>query len=137
MYDCLTCYDCPMKARGFTLIEVIIAVVVVGMLVVLASTLVQAVGLTRHAKNKDVAAKVAESKLESLRAVGYEQLPAGTPFTDPLLEVLPDGVGSFTVDDFSSTTKHVIVTVSWSDPGATSQTTLTISTLVAKVGGIQ
>lgn len=126
-----------MKLRGFTLIEVVIAVVIVGMLVVLASTLVQAVGLTRHAKSKDVAAKVAESKLESLRAVGYEQLPAGTPFSDPLLDTLLDGTGSFTVDDFSSTTKRVVVTVSWSDPGATTPSTLTISTLVAKVGGIQ
>lgn len=123
--------------RGFTLIEVLISVVVVGMLIVLASTLIQAVGLTRHAKNRDVAAKVAESKLESLRAVGYEQLPEGTPFSDPLLETLPDATGSFTVSDFSSTTKRVVVTVSWSDPAASAPSTLTISTLVAEVGGIQ
>ncbi len=125
------------RARGFTLIEVLLTVLLVGMLIVLSGLLVETIGLARHERYASAAAGAAEGELESLRAVGYDQLPASGPFSDDALARLPGGTGSFTVSAYDDTTKQVTVTVSWTDRTSDSPTSVTLSTLIAKTGGLK
>lgn len=122
-------------SRGFSLIEVVVSIFVIGVSVVLSANLLHAVPLSRQAKNQDIALKVAVNKLEEIRAAGYENLPASGPFSDPLLTALVSGAGIVEISTYNARTEEVEVTVEWNQAGATS--TITLSTLVTEVGGLK
>lgn len=130
-------YHAGMHApRGYSLIEVVIALFIVGVIIVLSTAMLRAAPLTKRASSEQIALKIAENEIETLRAVGYSSLPASGAFTDSLMTSIPSGSGTIAISDFNSTTKQVGVTVSWQNPNA-STTSITLTTLVAKVGGLK
>lgn len=125
------------RARGFTLIEVVLTVILVGMIIVLSSLLVKTISLSRHERYVSTATSIAQGEIESLRAVGYDQLPASGPFSDDALTQLPSGTGTFEVSAYDDATKKVIVTVSWTDVSSNTSPSVMIATLIAKTGGLK
>jgi prepilin-type N-terminal cleavage/methylation domain-containing protein len=125
-----------MSTRGFTLIEVTIAVFLIGFLAVLAGSISTAAPLARHVKLENVALVIAADKIEELRALGYADLPASGSFSHTSLSTLPSGTGEYTVSTYNSRTKQVVVTVTWVEAGAIATTSASLTTLVTEIGGL-
>lgn len=121
------------KCSGFTLIEVLMAVLVVGTLVALFSVTIGVSRLTRDMKYEDIALRVASHELEAQRALGYAT-SSSRILTDTLLTELPSGAGSTTVAAYNDRTKQVTVSVSW-DGGANDRS-ITLTSLITELGGL-
>lgn len=120
---------------GFSLIEVVITIAIVGLMILVYQGIVSNVILTRTAQNKDIALKIASYKIEELRATGYGSLPASGSFSDSLLNSIPSGTATIAVTTYSQKVKQVAVTVSWTEPNS-SQISVVLTTLIADSGGL-
>lgn len=123
--------------RGFTLLEVVISIFVVGVAVTLASTLLSVIPLARHTKYEDIALKIAANEIETLRALGYENLPAPGPLSNTLLLDLPSGAGTVSMSDYNDNTKEVTASVFWSEPSGPATSTVSLTTLITTIGGLK
>jgi prepilin-type N-terminal cleavage/methylation domain-containing protein len=121
--------------RGFSLIEVVIAVAIVGATLAALAALISVVPLTRDTHHADLALTIAEDEIGALRAAGYAALPASGSFSHPLLAELPAGTTTLAVVDYNDGTKQVDVTVSWQDPGQETRA-VSLTTLVTETGGL-
>jgi prepilin-type N-terminal cleavage/methylation domain-containing protein len=124
----------PERTRGFSLVEVIVTVFILGVALVVSHALYLGAPLAHSANNQDVALNIAQNELEGVRALGYASLPVSDAFADDLLASLPAGSGSVTVSAFNAGTKRVVVTVSWTERGKAQS--LSLSTLITKAGGL-
>lgn len=125
------------KIRGFTLIEVIIAVLIVGVMLILLGAVTRSNALIRISKNQGVALSIARNKLESLRIGGYSAIPMSGSFADNLVNSLPlTATTTLTVSEYNNKTKEVTVGVVWRDPGSTASSTVSLSTLITETGGL-
>lgn len=125
----------PIVRRGFTLIEVVIAIFVIGSTVALYAAGLKTFAVTRSAGHGEVALRIAEGKLEALRAAGYAAVPTSGSFSDPALGTLPSATGTLAVSDSNAKTKRVTVTVSWQE-STTSPRSVSLSTLITQTGGL-
>lgn len=121
--------------KGSSLIEVLIAIFVIGMLVALYGVGVTALSLSREAAHKDIALHAASQQLETLRSGGYNSLPASGSFSNSQTALLLNGIGSTTISVYNSTTKKVDVSVLWRE-GKFGTTSVSISTLITQTGGL-
>src|SRR3989344_2681890 len=95
-------------AKGFSLIEVTVAIGIVGLMIVSTSLLLQRIPVSgRETRDQDLALKIAREEVETLRAGGYAALPVSGAFTDPLLTSLASSSASLTVADYNDDTKEV------------------------------
>jgi prepilin-type N-terminal cleavage/methylation domain-containing protein len=122
--------------RGFTLIEIMVAVCIIALAGMLTGTMLQATALARHIRYEDLATKIASNQLESLRAARYVALPASGSFSNALLTSLPSGTGSTTITVVNSFTKQITVGVSWKDPGRSNTSYVGVTTLMTQYGGL-
>lgn len=122
-------------AGGFSLLEVIIAVAVIGTMIVATGTLLGRIPVEgREVRDQDLALKIARDELGFLRDSGYAALASGS-FDNTLLEALPSGTGTISVTDFNARTKQVVVRVSWYGAQAIPRE-VTLATLVTETGGL-
>ncbi len=121
--------------RGFSLVEMLISILMISAAVAVGTLVIGAIKGSRDAAYENTAFRVANSKLDDLRAGGYAALPASGTFTDPALALLPQGSASTTVTTWNSKTKQVVTGVSWSASDGTTRYT-TITTLITQVGGL-
>lgn len=120
---------------GFTLVEVLVAILVVGVLVALYGVGVMTTSLTREAAHQDVALHAASQQLGSLRMGGYTALPSSGSFSNTQVTQLPSGAGAMTISALNSKTKQVVVTVSWQEAGRGSRS-VSLSTYITETGGL-
>lgn len=124
------------RSRGFTLIEVLIALLVIGAMVALYATVLGLFPLTRTTEHKAVALRIAEHKLADLRANAYAALPTNGSFTDSQFTLLPENAtGTIAVAAVNAKTKQVSVTVEWREPGKATST-ISLSTFITETGGL-
>lgn len=123
-------------SRGFTIIELLVSLFIIAAVILLASAILSTTPVSRNARNQDLALKVAETELAELRATEYDSLPVSGAFTDALLTSIPGSAGSITVTDIGSTTKSIMVTVSW-QPTTGGTQSVSLTTIVARTGGLQ
>ncbi len=91
--------------------------------------------VTRDAAYENAAFRIADSKLDELRADGYTALLAGGSFSNQELANLPQGQASTSVTNLNVKTKQVAVGVSWlGGNGSTRYVSLT--TLITQSGGL-
>ena len=121
---------------GVTLIEVLIAIFIIGAVLVLYQTSLNTSTLARESKNQETALLIASNKIQEVRAAGYDSVPATGSFADTQLASLPSGTASLTNTAFNATTKQVTVVVQWFDARSATTKDLTLSTLVASAGGL-
>lgn len=122
-------------ARGFTLIEVIIALFIVSVGAVCATIAVTMIKGTRESTYRSTAIRIAETELNELRAGGYASLPSSEAFTSAELSGLPQGVASTTVTTWNAETKQVTTGVAWQ--GTDDRTHyVSLHTLVTETGGL-
>jgi prepilin-type N-terminal cleavage/methylation domain-containing protein len=121
---------------GFTIIEVIVTLFIMGTILVLYQASSNTIVSTTETKNEDIALRVATTELQTLRAGGYSSLPASGTFTDTQLTSIPSGAASMTLSDYNATTKQVTVTVTWADPRTSKTKNVSLTTLIANSGGL-
>jgi prepilin-type N-terminal cleavage/methylation domain-containing protein len=121
---------------GFTLLEVLVTIFIIGLVLVLYQGALGKVGLIQYAKNQEIALRVANNKMEELRAGGYAALPSSGNFSDTQLNSLPNSSASMTITAYNSDTKQVVITIQWDDPSSSSSKNISLTTLVTKTGGL-
>jgi prepilin-type N-terminal cleavage/methylation domain-containing protein len=120
--------------NGFTLIEILVTVFILLLMLVFYASSLSTMRLTRIMQHKDIALRVLEEKMETLRGGGYANLPASGTFTNTLLDSLPGPSASTTISLYNATTKEILVGVSWIDSGTTYYVSL--SSLITEIGGL-
>lgn len=112
---------------GFSLIESLLVVVVVGILVFLLASIPNSLMLMTKSKHASLAREIAVKQMEDKRATDYINLiNENSNIADNRLSLLPQGVGIIVVEDcdpvansqFCPNNEHikfVTVTVSWKD----------------------
>ena len=121
---------------GFSIIEVLVTLFIVGAVLVLYQAAAGTIRLTKNSKQQEIALRVANNKTEELRAGGYAGLPASGGFSDSQLSALPNGSGNMAITNFNADTKQIIITVQWQNIGDPSVRNVSLATLVTKIGGI-
>ena len=129
-------FSVPSAYRGSTLIEVIGALFVVGVVLALFEIVLHVVPLGRLARDQDVALRIASYELTTLRGLGYDNLPVSGSFANADLADLASGTGALSVVDYNDTTKLVEVTVSWVEPPEATSYSVSLSSLITRVGGL-
>lgn len=122
-------------ATGFTLIEVLVAIFVIGMLVALYGVGVMTMSLSREAAHQDVALHAANQQLEVLRMGGYAALPSSGSFSSAQVSQLQSGTGAMTISTLNSETKQVVVIVSWQE-GSRGSRSVSLTTFITETGGL-
>lgn len=112
-----------------------IALFILSVAIVFATIVIGTIKITRDSTYENIAFRIANSKMDELRAGGYAALPADGPFADPQLSAVPQGQASTTVTVWNAKTKQVMTGVSWlGADGATRYVSLT--TLITEIGGL-
>lgn len=126
----------PRLTRGFSLIEVTVAVGIIGTMIIATSALLQRLPVSgREVRDQDIALKIARSEIEVLRAGGYDILPASSAFANPLLSSLTSGSASVTITVYDAKTKKADVNVSWTGAGSSART-ISLTTLITQSSGL-
>lgn len=121
--------------RGFTLVEMLVALFIISVTVVFVLIVVGTITVTRNAMYENVAFRIVDNKLDELRAGGYAVLPANGPFSNPELLNLPQGVASTSITDWNTKTKQVSAGVSWRDADDFTHF-VSLTTLITETGGL-
>jgi hypothetical protein len=122
------------QPNGYSMIDVVISLFVIGVVLMIYAAASNTVVLNRNAKHQDLALRIANSQLEDLRHTAYNSLPASGSFTHALLGSLPSSAASMTITDYNQSTKQLVVTVTWQEPGNSNTRTVTLSTLKTRGG---
>lgn len=122
--------------RGSTLIEAMIAIVVIGFTLVLFQYSIKNVPLARSESNRDIALKAARAELEELRLGGYAALPGNSTFTQPALSAFSSSTGALTVTVYNAKTKQVTATVYWYEGSLATTSSVSLTTLITEAGGL-
>lgn len=128
--------DIQHKNSGFTLLEVITTIFIIGLVLVLYQAALGKAKLIQYAKNQEIALRVANNKIEELRAGGYEALPSSGSFSDSQLDSLSGSSASMAITDYNADTKQVLITIEWQEPTGSSLKNISLTTLVTKTGGL-
>lgn len=121
--------------RGFTLVETVVTLFILAIAIVIFAIATGILHDTRDIRYENIALRVAQTKIDELRAIGYDALPPDGTFTDPLLSTVPFGAASSSSVTYNPKMKQISVGVSWLDrTGATRSVTLV--TLLTDVGGL-
>jgi len=109
--------------KGFSLVEVLIAVVIIAILGFILLTTSGTLTQTHTSNLQTIASKIASSELETLRETNFAQLPGSGPITDPNLGKLPSGTATRTISNYQGSLliKEVNVTVNWTWNGSPRQ----------------
>lgn len=121
---------------GFSLLEVIVTLFIIGLVLVLYQASLGKVKLIQYAKNQEIALRVANNKIEELRAGGYSALPASGNFSDSQLNSLSNSSASMTITDYNADTKQVLITIQWKEPTGSALKNISLATLITKTGGL-
>lgn len=129
------------KESGFSLIESLLVVFVIGMIVFLLASIPNSLMLFTKSRHASLVREIAVKQIEDKRTINYSNLVNGSsPISDLRLNTLPQGSGTVTVEDCKPTicingeyVKEITVLVNWLDNNKTQS--LTIKTMIGE-GGI-
>lgn len=134
------------NSLGFSIVEVLLIVMIVGFIASLINLLPPALGLVGSSKHEVVAKQVAQKQIEDLRSSGYDNLAnTSSPppsIVDSRLQTIPGGSGTYTIQDCeppicqnSEQIKNISIVIAWIESGNKPKN-IQVNTLIAK-GGLQ
>lgn len=121
------------KDRGFSLIELLVIVVIVGFIALVLFNIPNSIRLIGVSRSSSVALDIAQKAVEDLRSITYDNLVNGsTNITDSRLTSLPGSSGTILIEDCpliicssGELTKKATITVNWRDQAVTKKIDLT------------
>jgi prepilin-type N-terminal cleavage/methylation domain-containing protein len=128
------------KEKGLSLIEVVVAIMAIGILAILIGSLPGAISSIGYSKNTSLAREIAGKKMDALRKQPYANLADGvTSFSDSSLTSLPQSSASFEIEPcptdvclHNEIAKKVTVKVIWKEKSNQKEADLT--TLITEGG---
>lgn len=114
----------------------IVTLFIIGLVFTLYQAALGKVRLIRYAKNQEIALRVANNKMEELRAAGYAALPSSGSFSDSQLDSLSNSAATMTITDYNSDIKQVLINIEWQEPTGSSLKNISLTTLITKTGGL-
>lgn len=108
------------QETGFTLVEIVIAIALFVLIVPPITGMITTAGyVNKKSIDYTTINNLAEEKIESLRAIGYDNLTEGTTyFTNDLPNALSSpNSGSYTISAQSTNVKKVVLTISYTSQG--------------------
>lgn len=101
--------------KGFSLIEILLAMVVMVALIGLLFSVSGTYFKSRSSDLQTTATSIAEKRMEDLRNGGFTNLPSSGSFADSNLSRLPQGTATQTISNYSgdSTIDLVTIQVNW------------------------
>lgn len=127
--------------KGFSLIEALLVVVIIGSVVFLIANIPNALMLIGKSRHVSLAREIAVKQVEDKRTINYGNLVNdNSPISDTRLNLLPQGSGTVEVSDCDPSIctqgeniKVVTVTVLWQDNAKLQ--TVSLTTMIGE-GGI-
>lgn len=121
-------------SKGFSLVEVIIALGLVMVTMMIFAVTLAALPLVKSSRNQNIAYHIASKKLEEMRKTSFVSLPSSGAFTDPGLAKLSSGTAALTVSNYQGNDqiKQILVTVGWIEQSKSAS--LNVETLISKNG---
>jgi prepilin-type N-terminal cleavage/methylation domain-containing protein len=128
--------SCQQKSRGFTLVELMVTITVLGLVISGIGGLYYIMQITEvRSQHLDLALRAARTQIESLRNNGYNALTPGSNinFTADLpTDLPPDRTGTVVVSQPLPELRRVDVTVTYTDYGKAQ--TVTLSSNIGVIG---
>lgn len=129
------------EEKGFSLVESLLVVVIIGSVVLLIANIPNALMLIAKSRHVSLAREIAVKQIEDKRTINYVNLVNdNSPVSDTRLSLLPEGSGTVEVGDCDPSIctqgediKQVTITVSWRDNNKIQ--TITLKTMIGE-GGI-
>lgn len=127
--------------KGFSLIEVILVVLVVGAISALVTNLPSSIKLIGNERHESLAKDIGSKRIEDLRSLPFDNLiNSTTQIVDSRLTSIPQGAGSILIEDCPPLTcknseaniKQATVTINWVESGKNQK--IKIVTLISKGG---
>lgn len=126
--------------RGFSLVEILLIVLVVGFIALLLLNIPSSIRLTGTSKNYSLAKEIASKRMEELRSMGYQSLANGTSnFSDSRLTKMSSATATVIIEDCpvdicpnNEPIKKVKVTINWKETNI--PRSIEMNTLIADGG---
>lgn len=126
--------------KGFSLVEIIMAVFITGIMVLVIANIPQVIRLVTGTRYESNVREVAAKKIEDIRLAGYDNLANGsTTISDSKLNALTNVSGSTLIEECplelcinGELAKKVTITFTWTEN--TEPKRFSVTTLVAKGG---
>jgi Tfp pilus assembly protein PilV len=107
------------KQFGFSLVEVLVTLFFIGVSLLLFAVVANAIVLNRDGRHREIALRIAEHQIQSLRTMPYADLPGSESFSNDLLPSLPQGAGTVNTTEISTGFTEAVVTVEWISSSST------------------
>lgn len=120
--------------QGFTLIEILVSLALIGLVMLVASILISTNELSRNARSTALAQEIVESALERARAEGASSL-SNSALVDERFSKLPGGSGTIRTSPYDAGLDEVTVEVSWQNSEENSKS-ISLTTLIAHENGL-
>lgn len=125
----------PAKTQsGFSIIEVVVTLFIIGLTLVLLQMSANSVVLNKQARCKEIATRIADQKMQSIRITDFDSIPSTGTFNDPLMSSIPGGAGNITVTDVNDTLKDVTVRVTWNNSRSNGNNSVELQTYITEGG---
>lgn len=128
-----------MNRRGFSLIETIVGVFIVGLIVIVIGNIPNAINLVTSSQSDSVVREIAAKRMEDVRLAGYANLVNGTTVINDSRIASLENASGFTVISNCAVSmcgnapvKEVKITINWSEKSEPK--TYQLVTLVAEDG---
>ncbi len=126
--------------HGFSLVESLLVIVMIGIIIVLMANLPNAFNLINKSNHLSLAKEIASKQIEDKRTVQYVNLVNNSSLVvDSRLSLLPQGSGSILVEDCSilictngEHVKQITVTINWKDMSKAQ--TVTLKAMISEGG---
>lgn len=128
---------------GFSLIEIVLIIMIVGFILLLVVNLPNAISLVSRSQFTSIANRVGSKKIEELRSKGYDAIvnepQTEQTCTDCDVSKLPGGSATYQVKNCSAPLctqsekiKEIIIKINWLEKGQTK--TVTLQTMIGQGG---
>lgn len=130
------------RSQGFALIDVLIAIGLMGVAAIIVGSIYPGVKLSRVSRGNLIAGSIAQAKMSELRATPFASLDveSDVSFGDADLSALRDGEAAYTVELFDADNdanvdddiKKITVSVNWTEGGL--EKNINLTSLSAETG---
>lgn len=119
---------------GFSIIEVLVTLFIIGITLLLFAVVSNAIVLNKYNRYKEIALRVAETKLAELRTTPHGNLPTSGTFSNSQVEKLPQGNAAMAFTEVATGLTQATVTVTWQNTQNTGTQEISLSTYISQFG---